>query len=45
MPTPSQYRLVSAMARHQGNHNGYFRAIKNVPDKIDLNQSVNKISK
>ncbi|WP_376744725.1 hypothetical protein [Photorhabdus noenieputensis] len=33
------------MARHQGNHNGYFRAIKNVPDKIDLNQSVNKISK
>ncbi|MFD0708816.1 hypothetical protein C6H64_14560 [Photorhabdus luminescens] len=33
------------MARHQGNHNGYFRAIKDVPGKIDLNQSVNKISK
>ncbi|QXF34504.1 hypothetical protein CE143_16100 [Photorhabdus luminescens] len=36
---------VSAMARHQGNHNGYSRAIKNALDKIDLNQSVNEISK
>ncbi|QXF34502.1 hypothetical protein CE143_16090 [Photorhabdus luminescens] len=33
------------MARHQGNHNGYFRAIKDVLGKIDLNQSVNEISK
>ncbi len=36
---------VSAMAMHQGNHNGYSRAIKNALDKIDLNQSVNEISK
>nr|WP_246593515.1 AHH domain-containing protein [Photorhabdus akhurstii] len=28
------------MARHQGNHNDYSRAIKNALDKIDLNQSV-----
>ncbi|MEQ1963126.1 AHH domain-containing protein [Xenorhabdus khoisanae] len=36
---------VSAMARHQGNHNGYSKAIKNALDKIDLNQSVAGISK
>ncbi len=36
---------ISAMARHQGNHNGYSRAIKNALDKINLNQSVNEISK
>ncbi|MFD0707158.1 HNH endonuclease [Photorhabdus akhurstii] len=42
---PRQRRLVSAMARRQGNHNGYSRAIKNALDKIDLNQSVNEISK
>ncbi len=33
------------MARHQGNHNGYSKAIKNALDKIDLNQSVTEISK
>ncbi|RAX07016.1 AHH domain-containing protein [Photorhabdus bodei] len=42
---PLQRRLVNVMARCQGNHNGYSRAIKNALDKIDLNQSVNEISK
>ncbi|MCW7764663.1 AHH domain-containing protein [Photorhabdus sp. JAR] len=33
------------MARHQGNHHGYTDAIKNALDKINLNQSINTISK
>ncbi|MCW7550979.1 AHH domain-containing protein [Photorhabdus sp. APURE] len=33
------------MARHQGNHHGYTDAIRNALDKINLNQSINTISK
>lgn len=29
---------TSAMARHQGSHDGYTQAVKNALDKIDLNQ-------
>ncbi|OTA15308.1 hypothetical protein Xbed_03598 [Xenorhabdus beddingii] len=36
---------VSAMARHQGNHNGYSAAVKNALDKIDLGQSKDAIAK
>ncbi|WP_424409878.1 AHH domain-containing protein [Pasteurella sp. PK-2025] len=33
---------VSAMSRHQGNHDGYTRAIKDALDKIDLNGDIAK---
>ncbi|MGJ0639003.1 AHH domain-containing protein [Xenorhabdus bovienii] len=36
---------VSAMARHQGNHNGYSKAVENALDKIDLKQSKDAIAK
>ncbi|TNH41523.1 AHH domain-containing protein [Photorhabdus luminescens] len=42
---PRQRRRVSAMARHQGNHHGYTDAISNALDTINLNQSINTISK
>ncbi|QXF34484.1 hypothetical protein CE143_15980 [Photorhabdus luminescens] len=42
---PRQRRLVSAMARHQGNHHGYTDAIRNALDKINLNQLTDAISK
>ncbi|MER2373160.1 MULTISPECIES: hypothetical protein [Photorhabdus] len=38
---PRQRRVVSAMARHQGNHD----VIRNALDKINLNQSTDTISK
>lgn len=31
--------MSSAMARHQGNHDGYTKAVENALDKIDLNAS------
>ncbi|WP_136485613.1 AHH domain-containing protein [Vibrio sp. H11] len=37
--------MSSAMARHQGNHNGYTKAIKNALDKIDCNRSVEDIKR
>ena len=33
---------TSAMSRHQGNHDGYTKAIKNALDKIDLNGYITK---
>ncbi|WP_201480253.1 AHH domain-containing protein, partial [Escherichia coli] len=36
---------VSAMARHQGNHDGYTQVIKDALDKIDINQSTDVITK
>ncbi|CDL81102.1 RHS family protein [Xenorhabdus miraniensis] len=36
---------VSAMTRHQGNHNGYTDAMRNALDRIDLKQSKEAISK
>jgi len=30
---------ISAMARHQGSHDGYTKAIKSALDKIDFSQS------
>ncbi|WP_242390041.1 RHS repeat-associated core domain-containing protein, partial [Kosakonia cowanii] len=35
---------ISAMARHQGNHDGYTKAVKSALDKIDLSQSNKAIS-
>ncbi|MFM2483472.1 AHH domain-containing protein [Celerinatantimonas sp. YJH-8] len=37
--------MSSSLARHQGNHDGYTKAIKNALDKIDLNQSAKRIGR
>ncbi|MEK9495108.1 AHH domain-containing protein [Photorhabdus sp. P32] len=42
---PRQRRRISAMPRHQGNHHGYTDAISNALDTINLNQSIDAISK
>ena len=37
--------VTSAMSRHQGNHHGYTDAVRDALDRVDLNQSVDEVSR